>query len=44
MKAVLMGIALAVILAFGASVVLEQNETPVTAAYSTEGVRLSEGH
>lgn len=44
MKAVLSGIALAVLLAFGASVLLEQNETGVATAYATEGVRLSEGH
>ena len=44
MKAVLMGIALAALLAFGAAQVLEQNETLVTTAYATESVRLSDGH
>lgn len=42
MKSVLLGCAVAAILAFAAHLVLEQWQQPSNAAYSTEGVRLSD--
>lgn len=42
MKSVLLGCAVAVILAFAAYQLLETWQQPSAAAYSTEGVRLSD--
>lgn len=41
MKSVLLGCLIAVLLAFGASQMLEVWQVPAATAYSTEGVRLT---
>lgn len=44
MKSVLLGCCVAALLGFGAWLVLNPAQIPVTSAYATEGVRLTEGH
>lgn len=44
MKSVLLGCIAAGLLAIGAFLVLDPAQTPASTAYSTEGVRLTEGH
>lgn len=44
MKSVLLGCVMAGLLAVGAFLVLDPRQIPVTTAFTTEGVRLSNGH